>query len=107
MQQHVWQLGVNNIDTITPSKNNWLKITANQKQILLSGIDHLEQNQLVDIFVVRNDINPTTFQKINTKQVILSGGIKQHQAKKIKSYFNKLNIPVFDVQYSGAFQLSL
>ncbi|MBP9187403.1 MAG: ComEC family competence protein [Bacteroidia bacterium] len=107
LQQHVWQLGVNNIDTITPSKNNWLKITANQKQILLSGIDHLEQNQLVDIFVVRNDINPTTFQKINTKQVILSGGIKQHQAKKIKSYFNKLNIPVFDVQYSGAFQLSL
>lgn len=107
LQQHIWQMGLQQIDTLSISKQ-WQLVNFNGKRILISGDEHpTESTQNIDVFIVRNKLKPEVLQQINAKQVLISGSVKKHHAEKIKTHCLQQNIPVYDVLYSGAFQLSL
>lgn len=107
LQQHIWQMGLQQIDTLVIS-NQWQLISFNGKQILISGDEHYpELTQHIDVFIIRYKLKPEVLKQINAKQVLISGSVKKHHAEKIKAYCLQQNIPIHDVLYSGAFQLSL
>ena len=107
LQQHIWQMGLQQIDTLRIS-NQWQLISFNGKQILISGDEHYpESTQHIDVFIIRYKLKPEVLKQINAKQVLISGSVKKHHAEKIKAHCLQQNIPVHDVLYSGAFQLSL
>jgi competence protein ComEC len=107
LQQHIWQMGLQQIDTLGIS-NQWQLISFNGKQILISGDEHYpESTQHIDVFIIRYKLKPEVLKQINAKQVLISGSVKKHHAEKIKAHCLQQNIPVHDVLYSGAFQLSL
>ena len=107
LQQHIWQMGLQQIDTLGIS-NQWQLISFNGKQILISGDEHYpESTQHIDVFIIRYKLKTEVLKQINAKQVLISGSVKKHHAEKIKAHCLQQNIPVHDVLYSGAFQLSL
>jgi competence protein ComEC len=107
LQQHIWQMGLQQIDTLRIS-NQWQLISFNGKQILISGDEHCpESTQHIDVFIIRYKLKPEVLKQINAKQVLISGSVKKHHAEKIKAHCLQQNIPVHDMLYSGAFQLSL
>ncbi len=107
LQQHIWQMGLQQIDTLV-IKNQWQLIGFKGKHILISGDEHYpESTQHIDVLIVRYKLKPELLKQINAKQVLISGSVKKHHAEKIKAHCIQQNIPVHDVMYSGAFQLSL
>jgi hypothetical protein len=107
LQQHIWQMGLQQIDTLIIN-NQWQLIGFKGKHILISGDEHYpESTQHIDVLIVRYKLKPELLKQINAKQVLISGSVKKHHAEKIKAHCLQQNIPVHDVLYSGAFQLSL
>jgi ribosomal protein L30E len=82
-------------------------IASNEKLILISGDGYLQSTQNIDVLIIRNVLHLETLKQIKAKQVLISSSVKKHQAQKMKDYYKQQNIPVHDMLYSGAFQLSL
>jgi hypothetical protein len=100
-------MGLQQIDTLVIN-NQWQLIGFKGKHILISGDEHYpESTQHIDVLIVRYKLKPELLKQINAKQVLISGSVKKHHAEKIKAHCIQQNIPVHDVMYSGAFQLSL
>jgi competence protein ComEC len=106
LQQHIWKMGLQHIDTVDLDKK-WQMIASNEKLILISGDGYLQSTQNIDVLIIRNVLHLETLKQIKAKQVLISSSVKKHQAQKMKDYYKQQNIPVHDMLYSGAFQLSL
>jgi competence protein ComEC len=106
LQQHIWQMGLQYTDTVDLNKN-WQLITSSGKRILISGDDFPQSSKNIDVLVIRNMLHHNALKQIEAKQVLISGSVKKYHAQKMKDYYKQQNIPVHDVLYSGAFQLSL
>ena len=106
LQQHIWQMGIQHLDTMNLDKN-WQVIASSGKRILISGDEYPQSTQNIDVLIIRNMLQLEVLKQIKAKQVLISGSVKKHHAQKMKDYYKQQNIPVHDMLYSGAFQLSL
>jgi hypothetical protein len=99
-------MGLQYTDTVDLNKN-WQLIASSGKRILISGDDFPQSSKNIDVLIIRNLLRHNALKQIEAKQVLISGSVKKHHAQKMKDYYKQQNIPVHDVLYSGAFQLSL
>jgi hypothetical protein len=106
LQQHIWQMGLKQIDTIYLDRK-WQIIASNGKRILISGDVYPQTTHNIEVLIIRNMLHLGSLKQIKAKHVLISGSVKKHHAQKMKDYYKQQNIPVHDVLYSGAFQLSL
>jgi competence protein ComEC len=107
LQQHVWQIGVETIDTLTPTAN-WQQIKMANTTILLAGKQKYAPHYTnPDYLIIRHPLPVTLLVQVNPKQVIISGSLKPFYSKEIETFCQQKNIPVHHVTNSGAFNLSL
>lgn len=107
LQQHVWQIGIETIDTITPS-HNWQEIKMANTTLLLAGKQpYTPHFTNPDYLIIRHILPITLLAQIKPQQVIISGSLKPFYSKEIETFCHQKNIPVHHVTNSGAFNLSL
>lgn len=106
LQQHIWHIGSQHIDTVE-TKAVWQIIELPQKRMLITGKNNTKLPAMADVLVVRNNIDELMLAKISTKQMVLTGELQPHHAKRIKQWCLAKNIACHDVLFSGAFELLL
>jgi competence protein ComEC len=106
MQQHIWQCGIRQTDTVL-NNNAWKLIQAGTKQVLLSGTNMIHFKGPVHLLVVRHKLDMTLIGELNPAAVVITGTVKKKWAAAIERYCREKNIPVHHVLYSGAYQLIL
>lgn len=105
LQQHIWQMGISCVDTITNS--NWQGVHAGKNHIILSGKNRVHPGTTARVLVIRNEFPVEDIVPWNPAVVVISGTIKKKKAREIERYCRKKNITVHNVLYSGAFELIL
>lgn len=106
LQQHIWSLGIKQIDTVS-LKSNWQLVQFNNSKILISSKKGATNQTNVDLFIVRDPIKFAVLTQLKPKQVVLCGTLKKGYSKKLAAFCAQQHIPCHDVMSSGAFQLSL
>lgn len=106
LQQHIWSLGLKQIDTMATTPN-WQWFKFKQYTTLVSGMEGEPDIKEPDILIVRYKVKEAVLAQLKPKQVVIAGTLKQQEIKKIKAFCSAQNIPCHDVLFSGAFQLSL
>jgi competence protein ComEC len=107
LQQHIWQSGIKQIDTININEN-WQWIACKQKQILLTGKHKaLSTSFKPDVLVVQHYISYIYLQQLQPKFMVITGTLSRKAQARMEQYAESQKIPYHNVLKSGAFQLSL
>jgi hypothetical protein len=105
LQQHIWWLGIEQLDTLSLPPN-WQLVQFKTYKLLISGnMENTHEHQdAVDLFIIRNPVRYQILHRIKPKQVVLSGSLRLAQVKKLQRYYASRNIACHSVLLSGAFQ---
>ncbi|TAE88075.1 MAG: ComEC family competence protein [Bacteroidetes bacterium] len=104
LQQHIWSVGIKQIDTVSLT-SNWQLVEFNNSKILISSNKGATNQTNIDLLIVRDPIKFAILTQLNPKQVVLSGTLKKGYAKKLAAFCAQQHIPCHDVMSSGAFQM--
>ncbi len=105
VQQHVWQKGITQLDTLY-AENNWHELSLGNKRIVVSGKQRARINS-PDLLVVRYPLKEEDLLAIQPKQIVINGSLGMKKSEQLLQLCNKHHIPAHVVLNSGAFELSL
>jgi competence protein ComEC len=105
LRQHRWTKGISQTQYIS-NIDETLLLKVADKQILLSGKApslNKPENQTVDYLIVNHPINQNTLGHLQPLQVVIASSVSVKKSNQLAAYFQKRNIPVFNVRDSTAF----